>query len=103
MGADARSPVFYNRVKGELEEALARLGFEGVVIARPSLLVGDRARLGQPLRPLERVGLAASGWLRGVIPRNYRPVAAEAVAGALLGRVPAATGREVLPSGDLAG
>src|SRR5271156_2540161 len=37
MGADAKSRVFYNRVKGELEEALAQLPFEGLVIARPSL------------------------------------------------------------------
>ena len=43
MGANAKSSVFYNRVKGELEEALALLPFEGLVIARPSLLVGNRA------------------------------------------------------------
>jgi uncharacterized protein YbjT (DUF2867 family) len=55
MGADAKSRVLYNRVKGELEEALAQLPFEGLVIARPSLLVGDRAALGQPERPLEKV------------------------------------------------
>lgn len=101
MGARARSPVFYNRVKGELEEALAGLGFEGLVIARPSLLLGDRVRLGQPLRSLERVGLAASALLGGVIPRHYRPVAAEAVARALLARVPAAAGLQKVRSGDL--
>ena len=28
MGADSRSSIFYNRVKGELEEALAGLGYE---------------------------------------------------------------------------
>jgi len=55
MGADAKSGVFYNRVKGELEEALAQLPFEGLVIARPSLLMGDRVALGQPERPLEKV------------------------------------------------
>jgi uncharacterized protein YbjT (DUF2867 family) len=40
MGADATSSVFYNRVKGELEEALAQLSFDALVIARPSLLLG---------------------------------------------------------------
>ncbi|HWP11866.1 MAG TPA: NAD(P)H-binding protein, partial [Ramlibacter sp.] len=40
MGANARSKVFYNRVKGEMEEALSALGFETLVIARPSFLVG---------------------------------------------------------------
>jgi uncharacterized protein YbjT (DUF2867 family) len=54
MGANAESSVFYNRVKGELEEAVTQLSFEGLVIARPSLLIGDRAALGQPERQLEK-------------------------------------------------
>src|SRR5690606_17391283 len=41
MGADARSSIFYNRVKGELEDALTALGFSTLVIARPSFLAGD--------------------------------------------------------------
>lgn len=103
MGADARSRVFYSRVKGELEEALARLPFDGLVIARPSLLVGDREALGQPGRPLERAGLAVSRLLGRLVPANYRPVAAADVARALLARVPAARGREVLLSGAMKG
>lgn len=50
MGADADATVFYNRVKGELENALAQMPFAGLVIARPSLLVGNREALGQPAR-----------------------------------------------------
>src|SRR3954452_9155872 len=38
MGADKGSAIFYNRVKGETEEALAALGFDTLVIARPSFL-----------------------------------------------------------------
>src|SRR3954462_10861691 len=41
MGASTRSSIFYSRVKGELEEALAKMGYEGVVVARPSMLAGD--------------------------------------------------------------
>ncbi|MDU6239237.1 MAG: NAD(P)H-binding protein, partial [Bradyrhizobium sp.] len=48
MGADATSRIFYSRVKGELENDLTALPFAGLVIARPSLLVGARAELGQP-------------------------------------------------------
>jgi uncharacterized protein YbjT (DUF2867 family) len=103
MGADARSWVFYSRVKGEIEEALVRLPLDGLVIARPSLLVGDREALGQPVRPLERAGLAVSRLLGPLVPANYRPVAAAVVARALLARVPAARGREVLSSGALKG
>src|SRR4029079_12800533 len=50
LGADARSAVFYNRVKGEMQDAIGALGFESVVIAQPSLLLGDRAAIGQPVR-----------------------------------------------------
>ena len=42
MGASARSNVFYNRVKGELEEELAKIPFEGLHIFRPALLLGKR-------------------------------------------------------------
>jgi uncharacterized protein YbjT (DUF2867 family) len=103
MGAQAKSRVFYNRVKGETEEALARLSFEGLVIARPSLLLGDREALGQPGRPAEKVATALSRLLGPLFPGNYRPVAAADVARALLESVPAARGRVVLPSGELQG
>lgn len=43
MGADPRSSIFYNRVKGEVEEAVKGLGLPAVHIFRPSLLLGERA------------------------------------------------------------
>ena len=101
MGAKAKSGVFYNRVKGELEEALAQLPFEGFVIARPSLLVGDRVTLGQPGRPLEKVGETVSKILGPLIPANYRPIAAAQVARVLLERTPSAEGRAVVLSGEM--
>ncbi|MGB7923979.1 MAG: oxidoreductase [Pyrinomonadaceae bacterium] len=103
MGADAKSRIFYNRVKGELEEALARLSFDGLVIARPSLLMGDREALGQPGRPAERVATVVSKFLGRFVPVNYRPVAAPDVARALLARVPEARGRVVLLFGEMQG
>lgn len=42
LGAKAGSPVFYSRVKGELEEALTKLNYKSLVILRPSILLGDR-------------------------------------------------------------
>jgi uncharacterized protein YbjT (DUF2867 family) len=84
LGADAGSRVFYSRVKGETERAVAALGFERVVIARPSLLLGDRAALGQPPRLGEDWAATllqpAARWL----PRRLRPIRAEDVARALL-------------------
>ena len=101
MGASMRSPIFYNRVKGEMEQALDALGFEALVIARPSFLAGDRAALGQALRSGEKLALAISRWLAPFIPANYGSVAANAVAQGLLQTLPAARGRRVLLSGEL--
>jgi len=84
LGADAKSAGFYSRVKGEAEAALAALGFEVLVIARPSLLVGDRESLGQPSRAGERLGLAVALPLAPLIPLRWRPIHARTVARALL-------------------
>jgi uncharacterized protein YbjT (DUF2867 family) len=101
MGADAQSRIFYNRVKGELEDALAALGYAGLVIARPSMLVGDREALGQPERRGERIAMHVSRWLKPVIPSNYRAIRAADVARALLRAVPTARGKRVLLSGEM--
>ncbi|HBH38809.1 MAG TPA: nucleoside-diphosphate sugar epimerase [Curvibacter sp.] len=103
VGADARSKIFYNRVKGELEDALTQLPFEGLVIARPSLLVGDREVLGQPKRSGEVIGEVMARVLGFLIPANYKPILASAVAQALLGSVPSIRARRVLLSGKLRG
>lgn len=41
-GASARSRIFYNRIKGEMEQALQSLGLKKLVMFRPSLLLGQR-------------------------------------------------------------
>jgi len=84
LGASAKSSNFYSRVKGETEDELARLGFTRLVIARPSLLTGDRAATGQPARPAEVVTLALLQPIAGLIPRAYRPIEAARVARAML-------------------
>lgn len=42
IGANANSFAFYTKVKGELEEALKNLGFESLIVLRPSILLGNR-------------------------------------------------------------
>jgi hypothetical protein len=74
-----------------------------MVIARPSLLVGEREALGQPNRPAEKAATVVSRLFGRLIPGNYRPIAATAVAQALLARVPTAQGRVVLLSGEMQG
>lgn len=101
MGADAASRVFYNRVKGELEEALAALDTQALVIARPSLLLGDRNALGQLARRSEAVSQRVGAWVSALLPANYRPIEAGKVAAALLAAMPQARGRMVLLSGQM--
>lgn len=76
LGANSESGIFYNRVKGELEDQLRSLGYRAVTIARPSLLMGAR----KEFRLLERIGML----IGELVPGRYRPVKAEAVARSLV-------------------
>ena len=75
LGANPNSSVFYNRVKGETEEALKAMDWPQLTIARPSLLLGARHefRLG------ERLAAPLLRWLPG----KYRGIDACALARAL--------------------
>jgi uncharacterized protein YbjT (DUF2867 family) len=82
-GADARSRVFYSRVKGEVEAAIAAQGWPRWYALRPSFLLGDRSES----RPGERVGIALAQLVSPVLVgglRRYRPVEAAQVAKAML-------------------
>lgn len=93
LGADARSAIFYNRVKGEAEDAVRTLPFQEVVLLRPSLLLGERgeARPGEALA--QRVAPRLSFLFAGPL-RKYRPVEARTVARAMV-RLAKAGGRGV--------
>lgn len=100
-GADSTSSVFYNRTKGELEDALKALDLEALVIARPSLLLDTREHLDQPARLGERIAIPVAKLLAPILPATYRPVHARAVALALVRSVPAAQGIVELSSDAL--
>ena len=99
LGANARSRFFYNRVKGEVEEALRGVGFPSLVIAQPSLLLGERAES----RPGEQVATVVSRALAPVLRfLEGRPIEARTVARALLTLAwQPPTGTRVVPSGEL--
>lgn len=102
VGANAKSTVFYNRVKGELEDALKALDLKALVIAQPSLLLGHRDQLGQPPRLGEKLGNPFFRLLSPILPGIYQPVSAQAVARTLVKIVPTANGTIVLASHVLA-
>ncbi|MBV8042299.1 NAD(P)H-binding protein [Pluralibacter sp.] len=95
MGANARSPFFYNRVKGEMEGALIAQRWPSLTIARPSMLLGERKthRLNESLlAPLFRL-----------LPGNWKSIEAKDVARALLAQSlsPGEDGVTILPSARL--
>jgi uncharacterized protein YbjT (DUF2867 family) len=83
LGADAASRVFYNRVKGEMEVAMAAIGFKRLVIARPSLLAGARQALNQAPRWGEQLSLKLLAPVSALIPAAWRPIDAAVVARAM--------------------
>jgi uncharacterized protein YbjT (DUF2867 family) len=102
MGASAGSGIFYNRVKGEMENALGKLGYQALIIARPSMVAGDRDALGQAARPAEKLGLLAMSLFKPLIPANYQAITATQVAHALLATVRGTgKGTRVLLSGEM--
>ena len=82
MGANSKSLIFYNQVKGQLEESLSYLHLPSLHIFRPSLLLGERDefRLG------EKIASKASGVLNLIMVgplRPYKAIEAEKVAVAM--------------------
>jgi len=82
-GANERSRVFYNRVKGQAERAGVESGVPRVTVFRPSLLLGPR----DERRPLEagaqRLGAILAPLMVGPL-RRVRPIPSWMVAAAML-------------------
>jgi uncharacterized protein YbjT (DUF2867 family) len=98
IGADASSRLFYNRVKGELEQALSGQGFESLTFVRPGLIGGhrDEFRLGERMMVM---GLTLTGPL---LPKRWRLNPAPQIAGALLeAAIRAKTGVHVVSSDQM--
>jgi uncharacterized protein YbjT (DUF2867 family) len=94
LGADARSWIFYSRVKGELESAVLALPYRSVTIVRPSLLLGPR--------PEHRPGEHLARRLAFLAPATYKPVGAHAVATVLIRAAKEDTpGRRIIESREI--
>jgi uncharacterized protein YbjT (DUF2867 family) len=80
LGANKNASVFYNRVKGEVEEAVSNLGFETLHILRPSLLLGPRGEQ----RSAEDAAKFVYKWFGFLIPQKYKGIESSQVARAML-------------------
>lgn len=80
VGADASSSIFYNRVKGEMEEGLRALDFPALHIFQPSILTGPR----QEKRMGERIGIAVMSLFAPLLPARLKPMRHDVLAQALI-------------------
>lgn len=80
MGANSHSSIFYNKVKGEMEEALQKCGFPRLGIFRPSLLLGPRKE--------KRAGEKFAGVMMNLfdfmIPARYKAIHVDKVAAGMI-------------------
>lgn len=79
-GANSASSLFYQRMKGELEQAIIALNFPHLIIFRPPLLIRPNSdRLGEKIA--ERI---LHGFDRIGLMKSQRPLAVEKLAQAML-------------------
>ena len=83
IGANSKSSIFYNRLKGEVEEVVKANGPSKVYIMRPSIIAGPRGES----RSIERVGLGIFkllGFMFVGALRKYRLIHAKDIAAAMI-------------------
>lgn len=83
LGANAKSMIFYNRVKGEVEAGLQKLSLPHLFIFRPSLLLGNRSEY----RAGEKTAASVYKFLAPVFSgplKKYKGVEAKKVANAMV-------------------
>jgi uncharacterized protein YbjT (DUF2867 family) len=98
IGADKDSSIFYNKVKGETEEALRKLKYKACYILRPSLLMGTR----NELRMGELVGKLAMKAFSFAVPKKYKGIEGKQVAKAMITTMQSEkTGFQILESDEL--
>lgn len=101
MGANAKSGIFYNRVKGEMEAAVSKLQIPEVKIFRPSLLMGNRIekRGGEKIAQVVMGGL---GFLFIGPFLKYKGIHADVVAGSMIKAAKQElTGFKIYESGEM--
>lgn len=81
--ANAKSPIFYNRLKGETEDIISTFPFSSIHIFRPSFLIGER----KEMRWLELTFGRLMALVSPLLPSDYRPIHAEKLATAMANAV----------------
>ncbi|MBP6302526.1 MAG: NAD(P)H-binding protein [Bacteroidia bacterium] len=100
LGANAQSTNFYLRTKGEMEQAVLTIGLPGVVVVRPSMLLGNR----KEVRIGEKIGqwliIALGPFLLGGL-KKYRGITSQQVAQAMIQLANSDTSQQIFESDEL--
>lgn len=99
-GANAEARNYYYRIKGNMEKDLLSLGFNRMVILRPSILLGKR----DEIRILESIGkglIRGLGFLLTGKRRKYRGIGAGLVASAMLREINNVNAKNIYESDEL--
>ena len=99
MGANAKSSVFYNKTKGEMEQAVLQQNILNTYILRPSIIGGDR----KESRPLEKIGLVIFKIIQPLFIgklKQYKIIEAVDIAQAMLNLANSKTSKEKIITSD---
>jgi uncharacterized protein YbjT (DUF2867 family) len=99
MGANAKSNIFYNRTKGEMEQEVLQQNIPNTYILQPSIIGGNRNenRIG------EKIGLAVFKLIQPLFIGNlkkYRIINAETIAQAMLNLANSKVSKEKIITSD---
>jgi len=98
LGADKNSSIFYNKVKGEVEEKIDKVGFNSFQIFQPSMLLGER----KDERSAESIGQSVMKMLNFAIPLKYKAIESSKVARAMIKiALQNQTGKRIHTSGEI--
>lgn len=70
MGASSNSNIFYNKIKGEMEQEVSAIKNHSTYFLRPSLLVGERTNK----RFMEEIGISFYKIISNVLPKKVSSI-----------------------------
>ena len=97
IGANTKSSISYNKIKGEMEHAVLSVNIERTYILRPSFIVGNR----QEQRTGEEWGIAVFKCFKFLIPKKYRAVEARDIAAKMIELCNSNASSKIIESNDI--
>jgi uncharacterized protein YbjT (DUF2867 family) len=100
MGANAKSSIFYNRTKGEMEDAVLEQNIKNTYILRPSIIGGNR----KETRVAEKVSVAVMKAIQPLLIgslRKYRAIKAETIATAMIELASNGSDKQIILSDEI--